>query len=203
MAYMLTGSIYERQQRVEDAMAAYVELKSKFGTSASAPEATYRLANLTLRSKRNDKELAAIALLDEVVKVGPKSPFAPRALTQKATLEDEEKIRVLDSQLNTSVPAGLVSIRTLVEKYPDAENAEVSLDRLARYYEDLKRYELSAQTLDILTMRFPANGRDAAWRAAEMYEKRLKDMDRARAAYAQVPEKSGHYRDAQKKVQQR
>ena len=64
-AYLLVGTIYERQQRPQDAMATYVELKTKFRASPSAAEATYRLGELTMASKRDDRERAAIALFDE------------------------------------------------------------------------------------------------------------------------------------------
>jgi len=180
-------------------MATYVELKSKFRTSPSVAEATFRLAQLTLASKRDDRERAAIALFDEVVTVAPKSSFAPRAVVEKAALEERTKTRVIDQQLGTSVPAALVSYRTIVEKYPDSAGAEASFDRLARGYEDLKRYDLAAQTLESLAARFPNNGRDAAWRAGEMYEKKLKDPAKARAAYNLVPSTSDHYNAAQKR----
>ncbi len=68
-------------------------------------------------------------------------------------------------------------------------------------YEDLKRYDAAAETLKRLAMYFPDNSHDAAWRAGEIYEKRLKDNDKAREAYGLVPERSGHYKDAQKKIQ--
>jgi len=42
--------------------------------------------------------------------------------------------------------------------------------------------------------------RDAWWKAAELYEKRMKDLPRAREAYARVPESSSHYKDAQKRA---
>jgi TolA-binding protein len=180
-------------------MATYVELKTKFRTSPSAAEATYRLGELTVASKRDGRERAAIALFDEVVRLAPKSSWAPRAIVAKAALEERAKTRVIDPQLAASVPAALVSYRTIVERYPDSEGAEASFDRLARGYEDLKRYELAAQTLESLAARFPNNGRDAGWRAAELYEKKLKDTARARAAYSLVPSTSGHYRDAQKR----
>jgi len=198
-AYLLIGTIHEHEQRPQDAMATYVELKSKFRTSPSVAEATFRLAQLTLASKRDDRERAAIALFDEVVTVAPKSSFAPRAVVEKAALEERTKTRVIDQQLGTSVPAALVSYRTIVEKYPDSAGAEASFDRLARGYEDLKRYDLAAQTLESLAARFPNNGRDAAWRAGEMYEKKLKDPAKARAAYNLVPSTSDHYNAAQKR----
>ena len=198
-AYLLIGTIYERQQRPQDAMATYVELKTKFRSSPSAAEAAYRLGGLVAASKRDDRERAAMSLFDEVVTLAPKSPWAPRAIAAKAALEERAKTRVLDPQLATSVPAALLSHRTIVEKYPDAEGAEASFDRLARGYEDLKRYELAAQTLEQLAARFPNNQRDAAWRAGELYDRKLKDNARARAAYSLVPATSEHYRDAQKR----
>ena len=198
-AYLLVGTIYERQQRPQDAMATYVELTTKFRTSPSAAEATYRLGQLTMASKRDDRERAAMALFDEVVRLAPKSSWAPRAIVAKAALEERAKTRVIDPQLAASVPAALVSYRTIVERYPDSEGAEASFDRLARGYEDLKRYELAAQTWESLAARFPNNGRDAGWHAGELYEKKLKDTARARAAYGLVPSTSEHYRDAQKR----
>jgi TolA-binding protein len=200
-AYLLIGSIYERQQRVEDAMANYVELRSKFGSARQSADATFRLAELTLRSKRDDRERAAMSLFDEVVKLQPTSPLAPRALARKADLEDRAKLRAFDPQLATSVPASLISYRMVVETYPDSEGAEASFAKLADMYEDMKRYELAAQTLVQLATRFPSNSHDAAWRAGEIYEKRLKNADQARAAFALVPQRSDHYKDAQKKSQ--
>jgi hypothetical protein len=111
------------------------------------------------------------------------------------------RLRVLDATLGTQVPAALVSYRTLVEKYPDAEETEGAMDTLAGLYEDVKRYELAAEALSNLATRYPANSRDAAWRAAELFEKRVKNMDRARALYAAVPPGSPHSRDARNKLQ--
>jgi hypothetical protein len=54
-----------------------------------------------------------------------------------------------------------------------------------------------------LATKFPANKRDAAWRAGELYERRLKDSEKARAAYALVPAQSSRYRDAQKKLSEK
>ena len=182
-------------------MATFVEVRSRFGTTAQGAEATFRLAELTLRSKRDDRDRAAMALLDDVMKLQPEGIWAPRALARKAELEERMQLRAIDPVLGTSVPAALISYRLLSERYPDAANSEASLAKLAELYEGIRRYELAAQTLDQLMTRFPDNARDAAWRAGELYEKRLKDMDKAREAYTLVPSKSSRYRDAQKKIQ--
>jgi outer membrane protein assembly factor BamD (BamD/ComL family) len=200
-ALLLVGAIYDRQNHPDDAQAAYVELRTKYATSPAAAEGTFAMADLVLRSKRGDREQAARDLFAEIPQSAPDSPFAPRALARKAALEERAKLRVVDPQLNTSVPAALVSYRTLVEKYPKADAAEASLAKLADMYEDLKRYDLAAKSLDDLTERFPNTRTDAAWRAAELYDKKIKDPNAAKSAYARVPTTSSHYKDAQKRAQ--
>ena len=198
--HLLMASTYERQGRIEDALAAYVELRDRYGTSAAAAEGTYSMANLLLRTKRTDRERAATQMWGEVAETYPKTPWAPRALVARATLEERSRSRTLDARLGVSVPAALISYRTLVERYPDAEGVENAWWRLSEMYEDLDRFELAAQALDSLAARFPDNRRDAQWRAAELYDRKVKDAATARAAYARVLPSSSHYRDAQKRA---
>jgi serine/threonine protein kinase/tetratricopeptide (TPR) repeat protein len=200
-AYLLIANTYERQNRPDDAAGAYVELRTKYQSSPAAAEGTFSMAEFLLRSKRADREQEARRLFGEIPASYPDSPWAPRALARKATLEERAKLRVVDPQLNTSVPAALVSYRTLVEHYPSADGVEASLAKLADMYEDLKRYELAAKSLDELVARFPNNSRDAAWQAGELYEKKVRDMNAARAAYARVPASSSHFKEAQKRAQ--
>lgn len=203
LAYLLMGEIHDRAGRPEEAMATYVELRSKFSSSPAIAEATFQLADLMTRSKQRDREANARDLFGEVAKTYGQSPWAPRALFRKAGLEERANLKVMDSQLGTQVPAALVTYRALVEGYPEAEGVAASLEKLARMYDDLRRYELSAQALQSLATKFPNNSGDAAWRAAELYDKRLRDKDRARAAYALVPQRSSHYREAQERMQQK
>jgi serine/threonine protein kinase/TolA-binding protein len=198
-AQLLVARVYERQDRIPDALAAYVELRSKYTSSAEAAEGTMSMADLTLRSKQNDREAAARTLYSDVVTNYAKSAWAPRALVKRAALEERMKVRLVDPELG-SVPASILSYRALVTDYPAADGVEPALDKLAEWYDDTKRYELAANTLEDLATRFPQNTRDAAWRAGEIYAKRLKNADKARACYAQVPQQSSHYRDAQKKA---
>jgi hypothetical protein len=67
-------------------------------------------------------------------------------------------------------------------------------------YEQVKRYDLAAATFAQLADRYPDTMFDAWFRAAELFDKRLKDDARAREAYGRVPPSSGHFRDAQKRV---
>jgi tetratricopeptide (TPR) repeat protein len=97
------------------------------------------------------------------------------------------KLRVNDPKVGTMVPASLVSYRALVENYSASGDQELALDRLSVMYEDLKRYDLAAQSLLKLAERVPKSGKDPEWRAGEIYEKKLKDSAKARDAYAKVP----------------
>ena len=182
-------------------MASYVELRSKYSAAPEAAEGTVILADLMLRSKKENRESAAILLLSDVVTQHPKSPWAPRALLRRAMIEERIRQRVVDAKLGTSVPAALVSYRTLVDSYPSAEGQEFALDRLSALYEDLKRHDLVAQSLETLASRVPTNDKDAAWRAGETYEKKVKNLAKARELYAKVPPNSERYKDAQKKLQ--
>ena len=199
-AYLLMGRIYERQDRADDAMAAYVELRSKHGTTPAAADGTYFLAELLLRSKRDNRERMALALLGELTSSQPTAPVVPRALARQAALEERLKIRTVDATLRTTVPAALVSYRRLAENHPQAPEAELAFDRLAEMYEEMRQYDRAAKTLDDMAVRFPRNARDAAWRAGEIYEKRLSDLSAARVSYGRVRPDSSHYRDAQKKL---
>ncbi len=200
-AYLLLARAYDQQGRTEDAMASYVELRRKFSSAPDAAEGTVSLADLILRTERPGSESVALLLFSEVIAEHPKSLWASRALARKAVIEERLQQRVVDPKLGTSVPEALISYRTLVDDYPTAEGQEIALDRLARMYEDLGRFDLAVQSLQTLATRFPKNEKDAAWRAAEIYERELRDPAKARELYAKVPRNSSHYRDAQRKLQ--
>jgi len=199
-AQLLIGTIYEQQGQTDNALAAYIEVRSRYPQSAVTADAMLRMADLTLRSKRNDREAAARTLYDEIASRYPRNPRAAEALSKKASLEERAKIRTFDATLQASVPAALVSYRTVATDYARSAFAESALERLADIYSDLRRYELAAQTFEELERRFPSTRRDAAWKAAKLYEDKLKDKTRARDAYAAVPASSSHYGDAQKKL---
>jgi TolA-binding protein len=200
-AFLLMGSIHSRQNKPDDAMAAYVELRSKYPASPAAAEATFQNAELILRSRRDDREKTAMGLFSSIFTAYPTSPLAPRALARRATLEQKQRLRVTDEELGKVVPAELGTYRTLVSRYPSAPEAESAYESLAKLYEDQKRYDLAASALLDLAKRFPSNRIDAAWRAGEMYEERVKDVARAKASYQLVPEQSARFKDAQRKLQ--
>ena len=106
----------------------------------------------------------------------------------------------MTAAVGKQVPASLVTLRQLAERYPNSQPAEEALWKLANQYEDLKRFDLAAAALTDLGTRFPRTRYDAWWEAGELYEKRLKDDTNAKQAYSKVPSTSRRYRDAQRKV---
>jgi len=199
-AQLLIGQVYEKQNRPDDAQAAYVELRSHYGSNPAAADATYQLAELVAKGKRDDRDAAARALYGEVFDRFPKSARAPQALARKAALEDKAKLRQVDTELQTSVPASLTTYRSLVRSYPSNPAAEAAYEALFERYKDVRQFALAAESLEQLATNFPENRRDAAWRAGELYEDKVKDPAKARGAYALVPATSPRYRDAQKKL---
>jgi TolA-binding protein len=197
---LLIGRTLERQRKPEDAMAAYVELRSTHRTAAETAPATLALAELVLRSRQRDKEQTARALFDEVAAAFPASAEAPVALVRRAALEEKDRTRTMDKELGTPVPSQLSTYRTVVEKYPSAPVAELAHEKLAGLYEDLRRYEQAARTWESLAANFPKNRREPMWRAAELYRDKVKDPARARDAYARVPSGSARYSDAQERL---
>ena len=199
-ARFLMASIYERQAKVEDAMATYLEIVNRDKEHPRAPEALFLMAQNTLQSRRPGKEAESRRLLAEVVSNYPQSVWAPRALMKRAELEERERFFQRDAELATSVPSSLVTYRQVATQYAGAAVAESALWKLGQAYVDIKRYELAAKTFTDLAMRHPDTQYDAWFAAAELYEKRLNDEVNARGAYARVPSASPNFREAQKRL---
>ena len=201
-ANLLIAHIYERQKRLDAATAKYTEVKNRYPTNPVSAEALVRLADLVQQTKDSNRAQTARQYLTDAVTQFPDVAIAPQALSMRAGIEDRENIKVTDATLGRQVPAALVSYRQLSERYPSAGVSELALWKLASFYEDLKRYDLAAEALGTLGTRFPATRYDAWWEAGELYDKRLKDKDKAKDAYSKVPSTSRRYKDAQKKAQQ-
>jgi len=198
-AYLLIARIREQQSRTDDAMAAYVEVRSRYAGTEAEAEASYRLAQLMLRSKRPDRVAVARDLLARIPAGHASSVWAPRALAAQAALETREKIKAPDPVLGTTASAALATNRRLIARYGDAPEAEAALWELGAAYEDARRYDLAAAAFQDLGTRFPRTRYEAWWRAGEVYEKRLKDKHAARTAYSRVPASSPNYAAARKR----
>ena len=198
-AAFLSAQIFERLGRIEDAMAVHVEFSKRFGSDARLPVSKLRLAELTLKSRHANKEATARTLLGEIAANHPRSQEAFTALRLKLSLE-QGRVREQDPVLGIEVPRALPTLRTFTEQFPTSPHAMAEWSRLAGMYADLDQHALAAAAYETLGRNFPANPYDAWYRAAEIYERRLKDVPKAREAYANVPASSARYKDAQRKL---
>jgi len=199
-ARLLIARVYDRQGRTDAALAAYADLRATYPKDPASADALLRMADLVQTTRQPDRMKLARSYLDQIVANFPTTSVAPRALAQRATIEEREDLKVTDPVLQRVVPAALVSYRQLTEAYPQAAPAEAAFIQLARFYDDMKRYDLQAQALAALGSSFPKTRHDAWWEAGEVYERRLRDAAKAKDAYSRVPATSRRYRDAQKKL---
>jgi serine/threonine protein kinase/TolA-binding protein len=199
-AGFMAADLLEKLGRTDEAMAAHVEFEKRFPNDPRVPSGRLKLAELTARSGRGDRELAARQILSEIIVAYPRTAHAQAALQMKLKLEQGKRQKERDPVLGIDVPIVLPTLRTIAEQFPSTAMAMLALSRLADLYGDLDRWEHAAQAYTQLAATFPDNPNDAWFRAAEIYERRLKDMVRAREAYANVPQSSSRYRDAQRKL---
>jgi serine/threonine protein kinase/outer membrane protein assembly factor BamD (BamD/ComL family) len=185
-------------KQFDQASADLKAFVAKHPGSALAPDASLLLAEAI--AAQPGRELDAITLFGDVASRYPNSSRAPEALFYRASLQDRLKLRESDRALGATVPASLVTYRTMADRFPRAVLSQHALFRMAGMYEDLERYDLAAQTFEKLGASFPASSYDGWFRAGELYERRLKDQAKARAAYLHVPPTSPRYKDAQKRA---
>lgn len=199
--YLTIADVHQTTGNIEDAKAALVEVNSRFPSSAETAEALYRLGRLTASQRGRGRDAEAAEYYGEIIDRFPRSPWAPRALAAKAATEEDKRRTASDPVLGTTVPPALLSYRRLVESYPSASETEGALWNLGRLYEDLKEFDRAAESYSELARRFPETRHDAWWKAGQLYDRKLDDAARARAAYEQITAGKPHYAEAQKRLQ--
>ena len=200
-ARLLIARIYDRQGRIDAALAAYADVRATYPKDPASADAlvAHGRPGAADQAARSDEARAVVSRSDR--RELPHHATSLRARWRSAPLiEEREDVKVTDPVLQRVVPAALVSYRQLTEAYPHTAPAEAAFIKLAQYYDDLKRYDLQAQALTGLGSYFPKTRHDAWWEAGEIFERRLRDNAKAKDAYSRVPTTSRRYRDAQKKL---
>jgi len=118
-------------------------------------------------------------------------------MTIKSSLEDSLHLREFDAVVGEEAPASIATTRRLAEGAAQSAAAESALWKLGEMYENIKRYALAAAAYEQLGTRFPNTRYDAWFKAAEISERRIKNIEEAVRAYLQVPASSPRYKDAQ------
>ncbi len=199
-AAFLMASVHTARGDTANAMGEYVEIASRFPDDPRAPEALLRLAESTMTSKRRDKEQQAGRILTDLVRKYPASPVAAQALLMRGDIEARQNAYQRDDLLGGSIPTAAITYRDLADRYPSSEAAAAALAKLARLYADAKRFDMAAATFEKLAARDAADRYDGWFQAADLFDRRLKDKVRARAAYSHVPPSSPHYAEALKRM---
>ncbi len=196
-AYLAIAEAHVGAGRLDEALGAFVEVQSRFPNARESAQATYRHGELLMRSDKRDD---ALEVFDRAATRFPNSRWAPLALLAKASIQMAEKIQANDPVVGGRVPTALITYRMVAELYGSTPQAEKALRRLAELYVDEKRHDLAAPIYEQLGKSFPDNKVDAWWEAGQLYDRKLKDDQRAIAAYRQVPKSSRNYDSAQKRI---
>jgi serine/threonine protein kinase/TolA-binding protein len=112
-ARLLIARIYDRQGRTDAALAAYADLRATYPKDSASADALLRMADLVQKTRQPDRMRLARSYLDQIVANFPTTGAAPRALAQRAAIEEREDLKVTDPVLQRVVPAALVSYRQL------------------------------------------------------------------------------------------
>jgi serine/threonine protein kinase/tetratricopeptide (TPR) repeat protein len=203
-ASFLAGDALEKAGRAEDAMAVYVEFDRRFAGNPRVAGSKLRRARLLLQSRAQPRQNEGYALMGEVARDFPRTPEARAALQARRQVESQRRqLRAMDPVLNIEVPALLVTLRMMADQFPGEPATMVALHQLAAGYEDLDQYQAAADALEQLTAQFQGNPMEVWFRLGELYERRLRNPDKARQAYERVPADSPRYRDAQQRLKRK
>jgi TolA-binding protein len=185
-AYLLMASFQEQQGQLDEAIATYIELRSR--VPARTAEAGFKQAQLMVRTGR---PVVARELLTTIASTYPDSEWAPQAVALRSQIEERRQGR--QSEQGRSARGGGRG-----ERGADPEQAAW---RLAQVHLDSGRLALAEKALTDLVTRFPQTRFDAWWQLGELYGRpALLDRQKALAAYAHVPTTSPRYAEAQLRI---
>lgn len=199
-AAFMAGGIQEKLGRMDDAMAAYVEFESRFGSDPRVADAKLRRSAILSRNRQAQAQTMAHQLLNDVVRDFPGTPQAQQALQTKLRIETERKqLRAIDPVSNVDGPAFIATLRTLIQQFPDGPQGLIARNRLALALSDMDRWADAAAVLEDMGAR-NENPNETWFRLGEIYDRRLNQQDKAQEAYAKVPQGAPRYNDAQRRL---
>jgi serine/threonine protein kinase/TolA-binding protein len=205
-AAFLAADVHEKKGSTDEALAAYVEFESRFAKDRRAAESKLRRAQILSRRPAVPAQMQARELLNQVARDYAGSAHAQIALQQKLRLEtDRKNLRELDPVMKIQVPAYIVTLRQIIEQFPETPQAMGARNRLAVELIEIDRYAEAAGVLEEIGARTEnavAAG-EVWWRLGEIYERRLKNPARARDTYAKILAASPRYEQAQNRIKRR
>ena len=203
-ASFLAADALQQAGRPDDAMAMYVEFDRRFAGNPRVADSKLRRARLLQQTRNQVRQNEGYALYGEVARDFPRTPEARAALQARRQFEsDRRQLRAIDPVLNVEVPALFVTLRMIADQFPGEAATMVALNQLALGYEDIDQFQAAVETLEHLAAQYPENPMEVWFRLGDLYERRLRNADKARAAYEKVPATSPRYREAQQRLKRR
>ena len=115
---MLIARIYDRQGRVDAALAAYADLRATYPKDPASADALLRMADLVQQTKQPDRTKLGPFVSRPDRRELPHHQRRPARAGAARRIEEREDVKVTDPVLQRVVPAALVSYRQLTEAYP-------------------------------------------------------------------------------------
>jgi serine/threonine protein kinase/TolA-binding protein len=203
-ATLLVADVHEKAGRTDETMAALVEFESRYASDKRVADSKLRRAMILGRVRQPRAQVQSRDLLGEVAREFPGTPQAAAALGTKLKIEtDRKELKEIDPVMKVEVPAVMVTLRTLIDQFPETPQSMAARNRLAALLTGMNRHQESAQVLEDMGARFPGNPMDVWFRLGEIYDRRLNDPVKAKEAYAKVPKDSSRYVEAQRRLTRR
>jgi TolA-binding protein len=172
-AAFLAGEIHEKAGRTEDAMAAYLEFESRFGSDRRAADAKLRRAAMLGRQRPAAAQAKSLELLHDVATQYPGTPQAQLALQTKLRVETERKnLRAVDPVSKIDGPAYIATLRMIIDQFENTPQAMIARNRLSLAFVDLDRWHDAVTVLEEMAAK-NENPNETYFRLAEIYERRI------------------------------
>lgn len=202
-AAFLAADVFEKIGKDDEARAAFVEFETRFAKDRRVAESRLRRAQILSRYSEAGPQMQAREILSQVARDFAGTGHAQMALQHKLRMEtDRKNLREIDPVMNIEVPAFMVTMRQFIAQFPDTQQATGLRNRLALELIEMDRYADAAVVLEEIGAR-TANAGEVWWRLGEIYERRLKNPEKARESYAKVPSTSPRYAEAQRRLKRR
>jgi TolA-binding protein len=202
-AAFLAADIHEKTGREDDAMAAFVEFESRFTRNPRVPESKLRRAQILARRSQPAAIQQARTILSEVARDYARTPNSQIALNAKLRIENDRKnLREMDPVLKIELPAAMVTMREFIRQFPDSQQALALRNQLALRLADMEQWAGAAAVLEDLVARGDTPA-EVYFRLGDIYDRRLKQPEKARAYYGKVAEGSPRYEEAQRRLKRR
>lgn len=203
-ATLLVADLHEKAGRTDETMAALVEFESRYASDKRVADSKLRRAMVLGRVRQPRAQVQSRELLGEVAREFPGTPQAASALATKLKIEtDRKELKEIDPVMKVEVPAVMVTLRTLIEQFPETPQSMAARNRLAGLLTGMNRHQDAATVLEDMAARFEGNPMDVWFRLGEIYDRRLNDQTKAKEAYAKVPKDSSRYTEAQRRLARR